>query len=157
MNKAKHIILISLIFFVVCLSGCIIPNLEKVTSITETTTGTTKSQEQLVSDIKDNFKYILENGFPGTELTKFELTKSNDRVYLDIGYNTNLLSDDAMYKEMFDIVSILAKNTDGELCVDISSTSSLGDVIETYTGVLDIDKIRNFEMDFSDWLKATNK
>ncbi|MCL5071450.1 MAG: hypothetical protein M1308_11220 [Actinobacteria bacterium] len=122
------------------------------TSTAEETT-TTNSKEEAVNSNKKNIQKLIEEYFKGT-VTKIEV--SDDYSTLSIEYDTQWVLKDTIEKEMYDITRGCG-NLTIIFNVDISATDKNNKKYYSYTSQENLQKVKDLELSYEDWLKIAIK
>jgi hypothetical protein len=116
------------------------------TAVETTAPATTVSIEDLKASMKDSVKVIIStyNG----EMTKFDI--DDNFSLMTVSYGTKQSSEDKIKKEMYNIISDLSGVG---IVFDLTATNDSGDVYHSHNTTETLNKIKNLEMDYSEWLK----
>ena len=107
-----------------------------------------RTQEETREEFKNIVIEIIEEGFGG-RLTKF--TVSDDFTDMTVSYNTRWASEDRVKKEMYDITTLFS-GTEIPVSLELTATTDMGTVFVAYTDSETMRKIRDYEIDYNEWL-----
>ena len=110
---------------------------------------TTQSMGKEEREFKESIKLLIEEVYQGTLIEC-----GADYKTLTIAYNTSLLSENDVLKEMYAITTGFKDNRTN---VDLSATTKTGDIYHTYTSDENMMKIAIDEMSYEDWLGVAVK
>jgi hypothetical protein len=116
----------------------------------ETASETTFSEEELINNLKEAIREIIEDVYQG-RLTKCII--SDDYQTFTISYNTRWASKDRVIKEMYDL-TIVFSDTEEPINLNLSASTDSGDIYNSYTSSDNMTKIKNYEMSYEDWLEV---
>jgi hypothetical protein len=123
------------------------------TTAVETTSPATTGMEDLLeasrTSIKNDVMYVIATTYNG-EMTKFDI--NDDFSLMTVSYDTKQSSEDKIKKEMYNIISDFSGVG---IVFDLTATNDSGDVYHSHNTIEILNKIKNLEMDYSEWLKET--
>ena len=121
---------------------------KKLAEETEEQVEEPEQEEKTEPTFKESAKGLIEDVYGG-KLTKAIL--SEDGRTITLAYNTMWAVEETIRREVFDITSGFAENTQIEN-LDISATSDRGRLVHVYNSIEVMRKLRNYEISYEEWL-----
>jgi hypothetical protein len=117
-------------------------------------TVTTLSKEDANNDVKISIKDFIEKGYDG-KVTKIVI--ADDMSVITVSYNTKWFVKDTVRKELFDITTGFTTGDTIVFALDLSATTEMGNIYKSFTSKENLQKIKDLEMSYEDWLKVAIK